>query len=394
MIIKEITIDLWQKYTKPIEINQYEAEGRGLKINITAGSLPVNLTGVNVSLHAKKPDGHVTHNACTAIDAVNGKVLYTISGQTCIKDGELECCLVLINSGPAELRSQTFIITVKPSPDISSSVESTSEFTALTEALAMVAGLTPSGSLVQDEDGLHLVGDEVLPANGKFYGVFGGARGFYDLTLGWIPADEEWTFVSPTQIAVSGDKRNKYEKCNPIKWTQNGTVRQSHVISAVYDSGANKTTITKHAGHISTPGDCDFLNTASYPITDNYYSKAANPQGFVGTFFFSATCVPESGTFTSVRHLATYFTVVGGLCYMPYNFDGTCSGTPLYIDMSLPVPVAPTPNGIELFFPATVNLVPGRADIGEALKARIFKIGGTWNTGTFSKGNGILIYRI
>jgi len=284
MIIKEITIDLWKKYTAPIEINQYEAEGRGLKINITAGSLPVNLTGVNVSLHAKKPDGHVTHNACTIIDAVNGKVLYTISGQTCIKDGELECCLVLINSGPAELRSQTFIITVKPSPDISSSEESTSEFTALTEALAMVAGLTPSGSLVQDEDGLHLIGDEASPADGKFYGVLGGARGFYDLISGWFPM-REWVRVNKTTFTVDGDITDICQKGDPLKWTQNGTIRYSNIKSISYNSGTNKTTITKHDGYISTAGDCDILDT--YPITNCYFSKYHKPQGFPYWFSFN-----------------------------------------------------------------------------------------------------------
>lgn len=182
IIIKEITIDLWKKYTQPIEINQYEAEGRKLIINLTSRSLPVNVTGAVVAFYAKKPDGHEVYNACEIIDAENGKVSYEITGQTCIKAGELECCIDITKTGPKIVRTQTFKITVNPSHDVSEAVESTSEFNQLTVALGTIAGLIPSGSLAQDENGLHLVGDEEAPGNSQYYGTDGsGGKGFHDL---------------------------------------------------------------------------------------------------------------------------------------------------------------------------------------------------------------------
>lgn len=198
MIIKTITIDLWRPFILPIKINQYEAEGRTLVINLTAGGLPVNLSGAVVTFYAKKTDGNIVFNDCTVTDAANGQVSYEITGQTCILAGELQCFITITKSGPKVLRTHTFKITVNASDDVSEAVESTSEFTALTEALADLAAFISSGSLVQDENGLHLVGDEDSPAAASAYGWDGTNKGF-------LPFQKSIQFAN-SGIELDGDE--------------------------------------------------------------------------------------------------------------------------------------------------------------------------------------------
>jgi len=137
---KTIRLDVTKKYTEPIYLVQYEVDARILDIYLSAGSLPINLTGASVVFYAKKPDGTILFNNCTVVDAVSGHVVYTVTEQMCAVAGDLRCWILVIKDD-AELRSIEFKVTVQPSEDDTEAIESTSEFTALDEALAAVASV-------------------------------------------------------------------------------------------------------------------------------------------------------------------------------------------------------------------------------------------------------------
>lgn len=123
---------------------------------------------------------------------------------------------------------------------------------------------------------------------------------------GWIKSNETWTYVSATSFTVSGDQTGKYGIGDPLKWTQNGTTRYSNIVETpTYSSGTGLTTITKHDGYVSTSGDCDILDTSSYAITNNYYGKAPNPQGFPGEFSWVPTLYGSTtaGTFGYAKRI-------------------------------------------------------------------------------------------
>jgi len=141
---KTIRLDVTKKYTEPIYLVQYEVNARILDIYLSAGSLPINLTGASVVFYAKKPDGTILFNNCKVVNAASGHVSYTVTSQTCAAAGDLKCWILVIKGG-AELRSLEFAVTVKPSEDDTEAIESTSEFTALDEALAAVASGIESG---------------------------------------------------------------------------------------------------------------------------------------------------------------------------------------------------------------------------------------------------------
>jgi hypothetical protein len=111
-------------------------------------------------------------------------------------------------------------------------------------------------------------------------------------------------------------------------------VRYSNIYSVSYSAGTGLTTITTHGGYNAAANDCDVLNTATYPVTANYYSKFENPQNFPGAFHWAATYTgfsadPSGGIFM--------FFVRGDWCYCtirnPYN------GTSDSADFTISAPI-------------------------------------------------------
>lgn len=151
MIEKTIRIDFFKPYKEKIEIAQGTKESVIFHLQLTGNSLPIDLTACGVVFYAKKPDGNIVFNDCVISSATAGKADYTVTEQTAILSGDLECWIVIIKTGET-LHSQKFIVTVKPVPDYTAAVESTSEFTALETALAYVAGLIPLYDLVSNKN--------------------------------------------------------------------------------------------------------------------------------------------------------------------------------------------------------------------------------------------------
>jgi hypothetical protein len=87
---------------------------------------------------------------------------------------------------------------------------------------------------------------------------------------GWASAGETWTYASATTFTVSGDVTTKYQKEDKVKLTQT-TVKYFVIISVTYSSP--NTTITVHPYDSTT-------SLASATITNPFYSKMNNPQGF------------------------------------------------------------------------------------------------------------------
>ena len=150
MINKSAQIDLWKAYKTPIEIVQYEGDGRVLNFVLISGGQAIDLTAATVVFYATKPSGEDIYDSCTITDATAGKVSFTVTTQTCIEAGTLTCFIEITTATPAVLRTQPFEITVVESEDVSGAIESESEFTALTAALATVSAY--DGRITQNEN--------------------------------------------------------------------------------------------------------------------------------------------------------------------------------------------------------------------------------------------------
>ncbi len=148
---------------------------------------------------------------------------------------------------------------------------------------------------------------------------------------GWISANENWTYSSATEITVPSGATSKYQKGDKIKLTQ-GTVKYFYIIKV------EDTTLTITAG-----SDYTLVNSA---ITENYYSKVENPQGFPGYFYYNvqwkgSTTNPTigngvligkfkiSGSFISITiYLRTGSTTTYGKGYYGLTYPGQWAKPP------------------------------------------------------------------
>ena len=244
MIQKSITIDLWRKYRESIEFNQHEVKGRTLNITLTSGGSPVNLTGAAVTFNMNK-GAEVIYNACVITSAAQGKVSLKIEGAVCDTAGVFESFIEIVKTDDV-LRTHSFSVTVKASADNTEAVEAQSSFTALTEALALVSG---------HEERIETAEDKIDALESE--------------RTGWRPLNEAWTYSSSTVVNVPSGALSRHQIGDIIMISQHGAVKCFDCI------GVTNTTLTL----VPRNGTHSIENTASYPITDIYYSHGAFPFG-------------------------------------------------------------------------------------------------------------------
>lgn len=92
---------------------------------------------------------------------------------------------------------------------------------------------------------------------------------------GWIPAGETWTYASATTITVPSGAASKYQKGDKIKITNNSATKYFYIVSVA------DTVLTVTGGSDYTVHDS--------AITNPYFSKIDNPQGFPHWFAYTPT---------------------------------------------------------------------------------------------------------
>ena len=101
---------------------------------------------------------------------------------------------------------------------------------------------------------------------------------------GWENPYQSWTYNAADKITVPSGAASIYKKGDPIKFTQHGVVKYGN-IKVVAD-----TLLT-----IFVNTDFVVEDTATYPITLNYYSHQANPVGILEYFGYTPTLGKLSG---------------------------------------------------------------------------------------------------
>jgi hypothetical protein len=159
---------------------------------------------------------------------------------------------------------------------------------------------------------------------------------------GWIDANETWTYASSTTFTVSGDVRGKYQKGDKIELTQSSTVKYFYIINVSYSAPNTTITIT---------GGVDYT-LANTTITNNYYSKAENPQGFPKLFMLNASCFNwdtntiDNGTNGQQPSLSKSFFIINGIMITLFVSLGTSykNNTAEYIRLNFPPTYLPSIN--------------------------------------------------
>jgi len=144
---------------------------------------------------------------------------------------------------------------------------------------------------------------------------------------GWVAWDQpdDWVYVSPNSLIISGNHTEILSKGTRLMLMQT-TLKFFVVVGSSFGGGSTTVTIT---------GGDDY-SLANAAITDNFYSYVANPQGYPGTFDWSASCNPTG--FSSLTTEQVRFSVVGNVCLLDFFIDGTSNATTL----TFTLPFAPS----------------------------------------------------
>ena len=137
MTTEFLTLDVWNKEDFRIKVNQGEVNARFLQVQFIDKNEPFNLENKQVFFFAKKPDGNLIFNRCNILDENDGTVNLELTSQMSIVDGIMQDCeFDIIATDLARLKVKGLILEIEKCTDFDSATESTSEFTALEEAIA------------------------------------------------------------------------------------------------------------------------------------------------------------------------------------------------------------------------------------------------------------------
>lgn len=204
---------------------------------------------------------------------------------------------------------------------------------------------------------------------------------------GWLSdLSTAWTYVSSTSFKVAGtDVTAIFSPGTRLRLKQGGSYKYFVVASSSFSTD---TTVT-------ITGGTDYT-LANASITDNYYSYAANPQGYPGWFNYT----PTATGFSSSSNLGA-FSVTGRTVTYVYFIDGTSNATTLTfsIPIALQSPLSSfninlsmsRDNGVQKTSPG--RIVTGTAG-STSVTANLDITNSPWTSSGNKRCEGTLIYSI
>lgn len=145
--IYRISLDIHEHGSQAVLKVKKTDTGRKLVISLRAGGTPYIIADDCYAVFkATKPDGTILFNACTI---ENNNIIYEFTKQTCTAVGRCRCEIALYGLDGKLITSPVFAMLVDGTIYPDESVESTDEFSALTnlveEARRVIDGVVPSG---------------------------------------------------------------------------------------------------------------------------------------------------------------------------------------------------------------------------------------------------------
>lgn len=124
-------INVKDEITSIITAKEEDLNSRYLDVYLMDDGIPINLTGHEVRIYGRKPDGTEFFNDGEITDAVNGRCQFPITSQALAVAGNLKVELSIWQNNERILTTQTFDISVVPKIRNDKAIESSNEFGAL-----------------------------------------------------------------------------------------------------------------------------------------------------------------------------------------------------------------------------------------------------------------------
>ena len=130
-IYNKMRIDVKEEITDIITAKQNDSGSRFLDVYLYDGSTPIDLTGHEVRIYMRKPDGTEIFNNGEITDATAGRCQFELTDQALGAVGKLLCEISIWKDNVEILTTQTFDIFVTESLRSDGSIESSNEYGAL-----------------------------------------------------------------------------------------------------------------------------------------------------------------------------------------------------------------------------------------------------------------------
>ena len=139
-----INIDLANRINinKSIEIKKNDTDSHKFIVNIFNSGVNYDLTGTTAKIYFKKPDSEIVFLSCVYDEILNNKLSTILTTQALTSVGNVATEITIYGTSGEILTSVTFDFNVLENIRDDLAIESTSEFTALTDALAIVTNIT------------------------------------------------------------------------------------------------------------------------------------------------------------------------------------------------------------------------------------------------------------
>ena len=124
-------INVKDDITSMITAKEEDLNSRYLDVYLMDDGIPIDLTGHEVRIYGRKPDGTSFFNDGEITDAVNGRCQFPLTSQALAAIGKLEVELSIWENNDRILTTQTFIVFVTEKIRNDNGIESSNEFGAL-----------------------------------------------------------------------------------------------------------------------------------------------------------------------------------------------------------------------------------------------------------------------
>ena len=135
MVYKEITVDVWRKPNEEVRVIQEEAEGRALVVHVFDSAAPLDLSQKSVFVYIQKPDDKLIY----AQAQVSGNTAsIALTGQMMSAYGRTKLCELEVVGNRGQVLKITLPVLYIVKSAYHDAIESTNEFSVLTENLQKV----------------------------------------------------------------------------------------------------------------------------------------------------------------------------------------------------------------------------------------------------------------
>lgn len=204
-----LNIDLDKKIHTKLKAKQGDSKSRYILVNLISNSTYYDLSDCAVDIYGIKKDKTIFFNHATVTNAKQGQFEVELTTQALAVPGEVEIQILILGTNDEKLTTFSFFIDVKKTIIDDAAIESTNEFTALTEALSSVQNIDNRFREVDEQ--FNTIGSEISKpislnkCDSEMLGAIQNKEGETTFNLLSIPRDYSVNAIKTTFL----ENRNK-----------------------------------------------------------------------------------------------------------------------------------------------------------------------------------------